>query len=93
MKTIPFALVALFLTACATAYSSVVPMGGDAYFVSRQSGNAFGGAATLKSEVLQEANTHCITQRRVMEVITLTEARPPYILGNYPKAEVQFRCK
>ena len=84
--------IAIGLSACASN-SGVVPMGSNTYFVSRQAATGFSGAASLKGEVLQEANQHCQAQRKTMEVVTLTEAQPPFILGNYPKAEVQFRCK
>lgn len=80
------------LSACASN-SGVVPMGGDAFFVSRQAATGFSGAASLKGEVLQEANQYCQLQRKTMEVVNLAEAQPPFILGNYPKAEIQFRCK
>ena len=80
------------LIGCASN-SGVVPMGGDTFFVSRQAATGFSGAASLKGEVLQEANQYCQLQRKAMEVVALTEAQPPYILGNYPKAEVQFKCK
>lgn len=73
--------------------SGVVPMGSDVYFLSRQAATGFSGAASLKGEVLQEANQYCQSQKKSAEVVTLTEAQPPFILGNYPKAEVQFRCK
>jgi hypothetical protein len=84
-------ILAVILSGCA-AYSGVVPMGKDTYFVSRQAASGFSGAAALKGEVLQDASTHCLTQNKALEVISLTEAHPPYIFGNYPKAEVQFRC-
>ena len=84
--------ITVILSGCASN-SGVVPMGSDTFFVSRQAATGFSGAASLKAEVLQEANQHCQTQRKTMEVVMLTEAQPPFILGNYPKAEVQFRCK
>lgn len=79
------------MAGCA-ANSGVVPMGGDIYFASRQAATGFSGASALKGEVLQEANQHCLAMRKTVEVVNLTEAQPPFILGNYPKAEVQFRC-
>ncbi len=82
----------LIVTGCA-ANSGVVPMGNDTYFVSRQAATGFSGAGALKAEALQEANQQCASQRKTVEVISMTEAQPPFILGNYPKAEVQFRCK
>lgn len=90
MKALAFAVV-LVLAGCA-ANSGVVPMGGDAYMVSRQAATGFPGLGNLKAEALQEANQFCTSQQKAMEVIQTTETSPPYLLGNYPRAEVQFRC-
>lgn len=84
--------IALVSTAGCAANSGVVPMGSDTFFVSRQAATGFSGASTMKAEALQEANQYCQMQRKTIEVVNMTEAQPPFILGNYPKAEVQFRC-
>lgn len=78
-------------TGCASN-SGVVPMGQDSYFVSRQAATGFGGAGTLKAEVLREAGQHCTTLNKSIQVVSLTEAKPPFIAGNFPKADLQFRC-
>ena len=83
--------VAILLSGCA-ANSGVAPMGPDTYLVSRQAATGFSGAGDLKAEALREANQHCLSLGREMHVVSATEARPPYLLGNYPKAEVQFKC-
>ena len=90
MKTSHF-IALMTLVGCA-ANSGVVPMGADTYFVSRQAATGFAGASDLKAETLKEANLYCLGQRKSAEVISMTEAQPPYLLGNYPKAEVQFKC-
>ena len=84
-------LLLMSMAGCA-ANSGVVPMGGDIYFASRQAATGFSGASALKGEVLQEANQHCLAMRKTFEVVNLTEAQQTFIFGNYPKAEVQFRC-
>lgn len=90
MKIIYILLVS-FLAGCA-ANSGVVPMGQDTYLVSRQAATGFSGAGTLKAEALREGNEYCVNQKKIMQVIHTEEARPPYVLGNYPKAEIQFMC-
>ena len=90
MKIILFAIV-IAVAGCA-ANSGVVSMGSDNYFVSRQGATGFSGASTLKAEALQEANQYCQMQKKTLEVVNMTEAQPPFVLGNYPKAEVQFKC-
>ena len=67
-------------------------MGGDTYFVSRQAATGFSGSSDLKAEALREANQQCAALRKTLEVVEMKEAQPPFILGNYPKAEVQFKC-
>ena len=89
MKLTPYAVI--LLAGCA-ANSGVVPMGGDTYMVSRQAPTGFTGAGTIKAEALQEAGQHCTALKRDLLVVNITEAQPPFILGNYPRAEVQFRC-
>lgn len=77
-------------TAC--AHTAVVPMGQGNYMVARQAAMGFLGLGNLKTEVLTEANQHCVKQSKSMQVLNSTETAPPYILWNYPRAEVQFAC-
>ncbi len=79
------------LTAC-SSYSGVVPMGPDTYMVSRQAATGFSGSGTLKADALREANDYCTKLGKVMQVTRMEEAQPPYILANFPKAEVHFMC-
>jgi hypothetical protein len=67
-------------------------MGGDTYLISRQAATGFPGLGSLKAEALQEASAHCHLQGRTLRVTKTDETRPPYILGNYPRVEVQFAC-
>lgn len=90
MKPLFFASV-LLLAGCASN-SGVVPMGSDTFMLSRQAATGFSGAASLKAEALQEANQHCQAQKKELLVVSTNEAQPPFILGNYPRAEVQFKC-
>lgn len=89
MKALP--LVMLLLTGCA-ANSGVVPMGQGVYTVSRQAATGFSGSGTLKADAAREADAYCKSQGKSLEVIEVKEAPPPYILGNFPKADVSFKC-
>lgn len=60
--------------------------------VSRQAATGFSGSGTLKAEAFQEASTYCIGQGKSLQVVNTKEAQPPFVFGNYPKAEVQFMC-
>jgi hypothetical protein len=83
--------VVLVVAGCA-AHSGVVPAGLDTYLVSRQAGSGFAGSGTLKADALREAHQHCVSQQKVLTVLKTTEAQPPYIFGNFPKADVEFMC-
>jgi hypothetical protein len=89
--TIFAALIGVALAGCASN-SGVVPIGKDTYMVSRQAATGFSGSGTLKAEAFREANEFCQLQHKVLQVVSTQEARPPYILANFPKAEVQFMC-
>lgn len=88
---IPFIVTALLLTGCA-ANSGIIPIGRDTYMVTRQAATGFSGSGNLKAEAFQEANKFCSGQSRVLQVVSTNEAQPPFVFGNFPKAEVQFMC-
>jgi hypothetical protein len=90
MKAVYLTLAAL-LAGCASN-SGIIPIGQDTYMVSRQAATGFSGSGTLKAEAFQEANRYCLSQGKNLQVVNTNEAQPPYIFGNFPKAEVQFMC-
>jgi len=53
----------------------------------------FSGLGTLKADAMKEANDYCTSQEKALKVISTEEAEPPFIFGNFPKAEVQFTCE
>jgi hypothetical protein len=67
-------------------------MGQGNYLVSRQAATGFSGSGTLKADALREANQYCAGQQKDLNVVSMHEAEPPFLLGNFPKAEVQFTC-
>lgn len=79
------------LTGCA-ANSGIVPMGGNTYMVSRQAATGFTGMGTLKAEAMREAYAECNKTGKMVKVLETIDAKPPFILGNYPKTEIRFKC-
>jgi len=67
-------------------------MGANTYIVTRQAATGFSGAGTLKADAISEAAKFCEAQGKVLKVVAVTEAQPPFILGNFPKAEVVFKA-
>jgi hypothetical protein len=86
-----FAIGILLLVGCAVN-SGVVSTGPDTFIVSRQAATGFTGLGDLKAQALREANQFCAGKGKSMEVISTDESKPPYIFGNFPRVEVQFRC-
>jgi len=80
-----------FLVGCASN-SGVVPIGKDTYMVTRQAASGFSGSGNLKADAFREANEYCASLNKSFQVVSTHEAQPPYVLGNFPKAEVQFMC-
>jgi hypothetical protein len=69
-----------------------MPIGKDTFMVSRQAATGFSGSGKLKAEAFQEATQYCEKLGKSMQVVSTHEATPPYVLGNFPKAEIQFMC-
>ena len=82
---------AVLISGCASN-SGVVQIGTDTFMVSRQAATGFSGSGTLKAEAFQEANQYCVNLHKKLQVVNTSEAQPPYVLGNFPKAEIQFMC-
>ncbi len=81
----------LTLGGCAVN-TGIVEIGSETFMVSRQAATGFTGKGNLKEESLSEATVFCKKQKKSVKIISVVEAQPPYILGNFPKAEVQFAC-
>ena len=60
--------------------------------VTRQAATGFSGLGSLKADAFNEANQYCLKQNKFTRVVSTSESSPPYVLGNFPRAEVQFMC-
>ena len=85
-------IAAIVLLAGCASNSGVIPIGKDTFMVSRQAATGFSGSGTLKAEAFQEASQYCTNLGKSLQVVSTHEASPPYILANFPKAEIQFMC-
>lgn len=88
---LPLAATVAILGGCA-ANSGVVSLGADRFMVSRQAATGFSGLGTLKADALREAEQYCAKNGKAVYVLKTTESEPPYVLGNFPRAEVEFMC-
>jgi hypothetical protein len=91
MKKIIVVSMGVALFGCAS-HSGVVPIGQDTYMMSKQAATGFGGLGSLKAELFAEANQHCGSEGKRLQVVNTHENAGPYILGNYPRAEIQYMC-
>jgi hypothetical protein len=86
----------MLLANCSCAANTrVVPNGSGSYIVAKQAATGFPGLGNLKAEALEEANRYCASlpgSGHQLFVTRSTETQPPYVLGNYPRAEIEFRC-
>lgn len=85
-------LCSILLTACAVN-PGVSPLGSGKYHVSRQGATGASSIGVLQKETLKEAQEFCAKNGKDFEVLGQRQSKPPYILGNFPRAEVEFACK
>ena len=85
------AVVSLLISACAS-YTGVVPMGQDTFMIAKQQATGFPGLGNMKAEIIAEASQHCAGLGKELQIVSMHETQPPYILGSYPRSEIQFMC-
>ena len=83
----------VLIAGCAQTNTGPMPAGKDTYVISRQAGAFPTGKEPLLAEALAEANAKCDSEKKKMNLLSTSENTGPYILGNYPKATVIFRCE
>lgn len=91
MRRITFASIVLLLFGCAS-YTGIVPMGRDTYMIAKQAATGFPGLGNMKAEIISEASRYCRGLGKELQIVSTQETQPPYILGNYPRSEIQFMC-
>jgi hypothetical protein len=84
-------LVILFAVACGTN-TGVQRLGDDTFKIFKQGSTGFVGSDKIRSDVELQASQYCAQQGKSMKVVNVITGQPPYIFGNFPKAEVQFKC-
>lgn len=85
------ALGMLFLLGCGTN-TGVQPLADDTFKIFKRGSTGFVGSEKIRSDVELQASEYCARKGKSMQVMNVITGQPPYILGNFPKAEVQFRC-
>jgi hypothetical protein len=86
LLTIPFVIVS-----CAS-HTGIVKIGQETYMIAKQQGTGFPGLGNMKAEIISEGVKYCDSKGLEFQIISTNETAPPYILGNYPRSEIQFMC-
>ena len=79
------------LNACAS-HTGVVEVGDDTFMIAKQQSTGFPGLGNLRSEIINEGQGFCAGKGKNFELVSVNETQPPYILGNYPRSEIHFKC-
>jgi putative hemolysin len=90
-KLTGIAAITLVVSACAS-HTGIVPMGRDTFMIAKQQATGFPGLGNMKAEIIAEASQYCAAQGKELQIVSTQETQPPYILGNYPRSEIQFMC-
>ncbi len=91
MNKILIAVLLLSVCACAS-HTGIVPMGKDTYMIAKQQATGFPGLGNMKAEIIAEGTRYCTSLGKIFQIVSTQETQPPYVLGNYPRAEIQFMC-
>jgi hypothetical protein len=92
MEKIFLGLMAILITGCATTTTGPTPAGENKYVMSRQEGAFPSGSEPLLQEVLEQGDRFCRSLDKKLELLESHENPGPYIMGNYPKATITFKC-
>jgi hypothetical protein len=85
-------LVSLIVGGCAIN-TGVVSIGQDTYTVARQTvGLSSQALFPLEVANISEGASYCAKLGMVFEFVAIKETQPPYIFGNFPRSELQFKC-
>lgn len=81
----------VIISGCAS-HTGVVDIGQGRFMASKQQATGFPGLGNMKAELIGEGKNHCASIGMDFEILGTQETQPPYILGNYPRSEIVFRC-
>lgn len=82
---------ALILSGCA-ADTGVIDAGQGLFFIEKQQATGAPGLGSLRADVYTEARQACENKNLSFSTERYEETKPPYILGNYPRVSLTFRC-
>jgi Short C-terminal domain len=75
-----------------TVTVSATPPGVEEYRVFQEGGSGFVSIQSVRTDAEQRAMEFCDRMGKAMMSLRETTAKPPYILGNFPRVEIIFGC-
>jgi len=66
--------------------------GEPSYRIFQQGATGFVPITAVRADVEEQAVRHCERAGKAMRGLVETSAKPPYILGNFPRVELVFEC-
>ncbi len=99
-RSIPLVFSLFVLGGCAASQSNVssysdsgvIPLGNNAFIVSKQAANDSSGVGSIKAEALHETSTQCLNDGRAVDIQNIQETRPSWWHGVHAQIEIRFRC-
>ena len=66
---------------------------GDRYRIFHQGASGFVPMGAVRNSAIKRAEEFCERKGGKMRILSQHEAKPPYILGNFPRIEIIFTCE
>ncbi len=93
MRNHLIAVAAVVLLGACSSTSRVLEVGPDTYSVSAWAQPVRGGTGAANSEALEQANAHCRSLGKYIEVVETSRGTADSFIGyGLPAADVVFRC-
>jgi hypothetical protein len=92
MRTYLHLTIACISASACASHTGVVSLGNDQFIIAKQQATGLPGLGNMKAEIIVEGTQHCTALGKTFELVSAKETQPPYVLGNYPRSEIQFKC-
>jgi hypothetical protein len=93
MRKVTLILVAIGLSACNTTTTGTPTLAGQDKYIVTSMGNLFPtGHEPVLEDAIKKGAALCKRQGKSIEVTDTYQNSGPYVMGNYPKATVTFKC-
>ena len=92
MKKLSSVVVIFLIVSACASHTGVVSVGQDTFMIAKQQATGFPGLGNMKAEIVAEGSQYCAALGKAIQIRSTHDTQPPYVLGNYPRSEIQFMC-